>query len=1003
MTIGYASNARARRRTPRSGLFTGVSVFASLSVLAYVSPAFAQAAGPTQASDNSPASTVGEVVVTGTRIGGVAPVGTALVQLDQNKIQDTGLTSTADILNTIPSILQLGSGNAYSGGQAQQGSTLNSFAYGKSPNIRGFGVGATLSLVNGHRMPYEGANMVEFDGDNYPAQMIQRIDIVQDGGSALYGADAIAGTVNYILRTPANALEIYSGYGTNDGQDTWFATAILGKTWNAGDDAHKGGFIASYQHSYQTAFRASARPDLYNDDLSPYGGPPSPLYGAPGNVVVGNTYYSIPGGQDGESLTLSQLGTTPNRLNTWTGVDAIPQIKADRVALNANQNVTDWLQLFVDGLYVKRSVEIRQSASSNYVTNFGFLPQIPNSNPFSPCNPGHYPGGVVTGPANLVAACGAGSLAVAYNDVYDIGAPMRLATTTTWEFGGGAKVSLPYDWNLTLAAYSGEYSEPSITTDVGGAPQPNFATFNFFCDPTHFACTDPATAAAINATALSLNNRSRYSYRDYSANATGKLFAVPAGEVRVAIGAERYEASLLNQNNFGANNLDSRAVSSVYGELFVPIVSPDFALPGVNKLEFDVSGRYDNYSDAGVTKNPKIGFNWWPVEDLKIFASYGTSFRAPGLGDNDPYSQYGTNFVAIAGSQISSALCAACQGPGLANATIYQAIGGANRDLKPETSKTYSFGADWKPSGIPGLAASVNYWWTSYDGQINTPAYNVGAVGAINQGIYNSQIIFNPSLFPSLAANNPTAFFGDYATVNRANPFCAAVFGQRVTTQAAYDNMVQCLNSNGQGTLFGPPSDPSKVIAVESGHRINAGSTVGRGLDFSANYTFGTQLGRWRIGAVGEYVLSWRVATISGAPLVEEVNRFGYPLRFKARGQFGWDQDYEFGRLGANLFVNYDGAYKMDLGQLPVGVPASYANIGSYTTVDLTLRYATGPSPKWSIAKNLEITLSLQNLLDASPPLAINQSGLAGSALRFDPTYGSPLGRSIQVQLGKRF
>src|SRR5690606_9035458 len=265
--------------------------------------------------------------------GGVAPVGAALVQLDQADIRATGLTSTADILNTVPSILKLGGGDNYAGGQAQQGNTLSAFTYGKSPNIRGLGVGATLSLVNGHRVPYEGGNMNSFDGDNYPAQMIQRIDVVQDSGSAIYGADAIAGTVNYILRKPENTAEVYGGYRKNDGQEGWYVTGIAGLKWGEGT-AMEGGFIASYQHTYQDAFEASARPDLYTDDLRPYGGSAPSLFSAPGNVVVGGVYYGIPTGQDGSNLTLSDLSTTPNYFNTWTGIEVIPEVEADRFAVN---------------------------------------------------------------------------------------------------------------------------------------------------------------------------------------------------------------------------------------------------------------------------------------------------------------------------------------------------------------------------------------------------------------------------------------------------------------------------------------------------------------------------------------------------------------------------------------------------------------------------------------------------------------------------------------------
>jgi len=974
-----------------------LALMAGVSSLSLSAPALAQDSQPQAAASDE------VIVVTGTRIVGQAPVGSALVQLGQEEIRETGLSSTADILNTVPSILKLGGGDNYAGGQAQQANTINSFSFNKSPNIRGLGYGATLSLVNGHRVPYEGGNMNAFDGDNYPAQMIGRIDVVQDGGSALYGADAIAGTVNYILRRPEDTLEVYGGYRKNDGQEGWYVTGIGGLRWGEGTSM-EGGFIASYQHSYQDAFEASARPDLYNDDLSPYGGPASSLYSAPGNVVVNGVYYGIPTGQNGTALTLSQLSSTPNRFNTWTGIEVIPEVTADRFSVNFEQRITDWLRVFGDALYVDRDFAIKgpNSSTSNRVTNFGQMPVIPNSNPYSPCNPSHYAGGVVTGPAALVAACGTGGLTVAYSTVYDIGPPMRTGKTETWTYGGGVDVSLPYDWSLILSAHAGTHDAPSVTTQTGGAPAPVFATFNFFCDPTAFECTDQATADSILARGNSLINRTKYEMQVYSATASGPLFSLPAGQVKLAVGYEQYESSLLNQNNFGGNNFNPRSVSSVFGELFVPVISPDAAVPGIYELQVNGSLRYDDYSDAGTTTNPRIGVNWWPVDGLKVFGSWGTSFRAPGLADNDPFSQTGVIPLATAGTQIASSVCGACQA--IPFGAIYQAIGGANRDLLPETSETYAIGAEWKPSSTPGLTVSAKYWWLSYDGQVSTPAFNVGGINAINQQLYNSQIIYNPTLFPTLAANNPEAFFGQFPTINDANAACAAVLGERITTQALYDQMITCYNTGGErGGLFGPPTAPANVIALVSGRRINAGKTVGDGIDINVGYSFDTGADRWNVSAVGTYNLGWKVSPLAGAPLVEEVNDAGYPLTFQARGQVGWERDIGLGTVSANVFANFRNAYEIDPQQLPIGVDPSYSHIDSNTTFDLTLGFNTGDARGSWLTDNFSVIFSIQNLFDTDPPLVVNQSGLAGSSIRFDPTYGSPLGRVFQLQVGKKF
>src|SRR3569833_1187099 len=160
----------------RHSRFASMLLRGSACVLVPVSSLFAATAAEAQdraaASDATTSTTTDTVdqtgiVVTGTRIRGVAPVGSDLLQLDSKALEKTGQLSTADILAKVPAVLTLGSGNTYAGG-ASQNADLNAYSFNKSPNLRGFGPQATLSLVNGHRVPYEGANMTTFDGDNLP-------------------------------------------------------------------------------------------------------------------------------------------------------------------------------------------------------------------------------------------------------------------------------------------------------------------------------------------------------------------------------------------------------------------------------------------------------------------------------------------------------------------------------------------------------------------------------------------------------------------------------------------------------------------------------------------------------------------------------------------------------------------------------------------------------------------------------------------------------------------
>lgn len=986
----------------RIGLLrTVVPLLASASVAALMaSPALAQpvdssapAAASTVPTAVGPETTVNELVVTGTRIRGVAPVGSSLIQVDRAAMEQSGLSSTSDILYTQPSVLVLGSGADRSGGASQQGNDLNALAFNKSPNIHGLGPGATLSLLNGHRVPHEGANMNAFDADNIPEQLLQRVEIVADGGSAVYGADAVAGTVNYVLRAPANTAEVYGQYGWADGREQWQATGVAGFNWGSG------GIIASYQHTKFTALAASDRPWLYSDDYSPYGGPPSGDFSAPGNVVVGGVDYAIPRNQNGQGLLLSQLGPAgqPNRQNSWTGYDATPASVRDTVAGNLTQKITDWLDVFADGFYTNRDYGLRYISQGTKVTL-----TIPNSNFYSPCN-----NSFAGAPAALVAACNTGSLTVRYNTLYDSGPSTRTGYVRGWSVNGGLHVSLPHDWKATFFVQAGQHDELAVTRYFLSNALPTFpelagttaaTAFNPFCDSSLGSCNPDSLNSRI--AGVDLRTLTVDKDQNIQLSIDGALFNLPGGPVRLAAGVERYNEVFINTNNFGSSPA-ARHVNSVFAEAYIPIVGEMNAMPGIYRLELDVAGRIDKYSDVGTTQNPKIGLNWSPFEDLKIHGSFGTSFRAPGLVDNNPFAQHGyIPFGPFPGSVVTPSLCPACATvPG--GLAFYSVIGGANGDLKPEGARTYSVGGDFAPKSLPGFTASINYWWVSYKGQISTAVYNAGPFQAVNLQYYNQYQIYNPTLFPALAANNPVAFFGAFPTVNQSNPSCAAVFGKAVTTQALFNTLVNCINTGGDGGLFGPPANPANVASIASGHRINGSVTKATGLDLSAQYSWLTGVGHLTVGAVGELITKWDVAPVAGAPFIDENNQFGYPLRFKARGTLGWSNMVGPGELSVFGFLNYSNAYHIDQTLLPAGVGAQYTHINAYTTIDGTIRYNTGSAPSEKMLRNITLTFSVQNLFNSRPPLVINSSGVGG--ILFDPANASPLQRTFQVQVGKKF
>jgi iron complex outermembrane receptor protein len=181
-----------------------VSTAALASVLAFTAQA------QTSVAPNTPPA-VAEIVVTGTQIRGVAPIGSPPIVVGRTEIVDSGLNNTSDIIHDIPQISMLGSSQNYGGTANLAGLNVSR---NNAINIRGLGPQATLSLIDGRRTPLQGPTAGLFDPDNIPTIALSAIEVVADGASATYGSDAVAGVANFILRRNFDGLEIDAHYGT---------------------------------------------------------------------------------------------------------------------------------------------------------------------------------------------------------------------------------------------------------------------------------------------------------------------------------------------------------------------------------------------------------------------------------------------------------------------------------------------------------------------------------------------------------------------------------------------------------------------------------------------------------------------------------------------------------------------------------------------------------------------------------------------------------------------
>lgn len=907
------------------------------------------------------------IVVTGTRIEGIAPVGSAVITVGQEDAVKAGTGNTIDLLRKVPQVLNFGGSEGESGGATIQFTTNTSYA--NSVNLRGLGTAATLNLMNNHRMPAMGPNSDLFEPDAIPSLALQGIEIVADGASAIYGSDAVTGVINYITRKPFDGVEVSGRIGMAEDRLDWKAGVVASQEWGSG------GILVAYEHIYREPLAAEDRPELYNADFTAFGGSGNPTFAQPGNVVgPGGVLYGIPSGM-ATGLSLSDLLSTPNTQNAWQDLQVLPEIESDSVTVQFEQELFPGVEIYGDGLYYRRDFSIAIGSLSDTLT-------VPNSNPYSPCNPANAPFD-----NSLGLDCAAGSLQVRYDFLNDLGPEVRSGYEAIINGTLGTRFELPMGWSGELFASWGRsenhaLSNGSIVTSRLNAllagPSGGVPAFNPFCDQA--GCNAPAIAPFLAAPGSTNFVMDRF---DLSGSLAGPLFDLPGGAVRVAVGGEHIIDDFISFNvnsTSGSEQLrearsPTREINAVFGEIYIPLFGPDNATSGLEELELSAAVRYEEYSDAGTTTNPKFGITWSPLPGLKIHGSYGTSFHAPVLSSNNPFAQAGLLSNAIVQT-------ADLAGQGfLGTDPSYRStwIIGGNGKLTPETAETWSLGFDWEPEFAPGLDVGVNYYNVSYTNKIDFPTYNAGATAAIVSDFFAPQVYRNP------------AFFTEGTQLNQSewNALLDALLtGSEQPAGSPFDTVPR--------VVLGPAPSAGSTIALIDARRVNTGIVETDGLDLTAYYTWSDSFAEWTVGANGTYVFSFTQSVAPGAPVEERVNAFGGPLRFRARGEVS----ARIGNFTPALFVNFQNAYHIDRRYITAAAPDEYLDVDAYTTFDLSLTYRTEDGPGFAPLQGITFTLAAQNVLDQDPPLVLNNSG---NGIYFDNNRISPLGRVVSLQVRKAF
>ncbi|HAI47027.1 MAG TPA: TonB-dependent receptor [Stenotrophomonas sp.] len=688
-------------------------------------PAFAQTA-------NDGTTNLDRIEITGSRIR-QASVESAqpVVALNRAEIEKKGYVNVADILQDVTAA------GAPSMSRANSLESGRDFG-GMYVSLRNLGPERSLVLIDGRRMGVSAAGYSDLA--SIPSSIVDRVEVLTDGASALYGSDAIAGVVNIITRKNFDGAEVnaYVGqYSEGDGQKTSYS-ATFGKTFD------RGWVTVGGEYSDEDPILGGAR------EFTAYpNGPRHPTDGLSGVTPWG--YATVDGrnlsvGPGGDPTELGNFvpADKANDANTKTNMSLLTGLQRKSVFANGGFSINDNLRLVADALYTERE-STKQLAGYPYQSTGGraLLSKDSAFNPFGrDVAFAHRTEELPRGTENNLTTKRA---SVGVEGSFDTG-------SRYWDWN----VSYMYNRNEGERIGTGSMYQPNVNQSVG----PSFIDGQgvAHCGSVGnviAGCTPWNPLAPMGYTgpgALGNQDVQDYLFTRFtdkmqsttkvaSANISGSLFSLSAGDIMGAMGFEHrseeasYDPDLMVRNGqiAGTSGQPTRgdyALNEAYLELQVPLLAD---MSFARELSLDVAGRYSDYNNFGSTTNTKFGLKWKPIDSLLVRATYGTGFRAPTVENlyggtvttRDSYTDpCDTTFGAAASNAQVQARCRAggvpanfrqlaadgnpATVPGQQGGTDFTS--GSNEALKPETAKTWTVGLVYSPEFVSGLDLSLDWW-----------------------------------------------------------------------------------------------------------------------------------------------------------------------------------------------------------------------------------------------------------------------------------------------------
>lgn len=710
------------------------------------SAAVSVAAAPTvMAEETEDGADEHKVTITGSRIKRSDVETAAPVQLiTREQIEQTGLTSIGDILQNIPAAGSAINTVFNNGGD---GST--------SIDLRNLGSNRLLVLVNGRRWTAGISGRVDLN--NIPVSIIERVEVLKDGASAIYGSDAITGVVNIVTRTDVQGMEaeVYTGaFDEGDGETEHY-------NFGVGMTGEKGSAYVNVSYTQQKPVMAGDRP------ISAV-----PVFGAPTNYAgssgtpLGRFVYYDPGYNSFFNQTLTGVngGFAPwveptSRYNYAPENFLLTPQERTNLYAQVSYELSDNMNFRSEVFYGNRKSDQLLAPTPLFIGLFagglGAQTVIGANNPFNPLG------------YALDSTCSSGGtqgcLLLSGRRQIEAGHRDFIQDVDHWQWSAGVNGSFEagdqyfeWDFNYTHSdIQDNTLTEGLLNMQRVNASLADACVTDTSCVPLNLfggssgvvgdLAGSSITQEMLDYILFTAQDTTGSSSNDYTFNITGELFEMGGGSFAFAAGLAKRTESGYDQPDAliaaGITSGNSRLPTS--GTYSVEEAYVEISAPIVEDLEFSVATRYSDYSNFGDTTNSKVGIKYDVTDDLAIRGTWSEAFRAPsifelfqGRGDSFPtLSDPCTNYLATGDANI----IANCQADGVPagyiqpNSQIRITVGG-NPDLGPEDAESTTFGIVYSPSFVDNLSMTLDWYRIEIENAVST----VGAQTILNECYTNA-------------------------------------------------------------------------------------------------------------------------------------------------------------------------------------------------------------------------------------------------------------------------